>query len=204
MTSEELISFSKQTKFSDNFLREITPEEATKLLGFTNLLSKWTDKMSLVSSSDTDRIVHEHILDCWAAFQFVPRETTYLDIGSGAGLPGVVFAILAPSSKVLLLEPRAKRIEFLKESRRVLGLENIETIESRLEDWSGLKTGVSAVERAVGMEGEIYGLLQDRVEDFTFSAMVSMEWLNPLRDVENHSASYALPNGTIHQVVCFT
>jgi 16S rRNA (guanine(527)-N(7))-methyltransferase RsmG len=210
MNAEELISLSREVKFSDGGRREITPLEAEKLLKFVELLSKWSEKMSLVSSSAAVRIINEHILDCWAAFAFVPRETIYLDIGSGSGLPGIVFSILSPLSKVILLEPRVKRIDFLKESRRVLKLENIETAHTRLEDWKGLEggqtkdTSLAAIERAVGMEAEIYRLLKAKVASFSFSTMVSMTWSNPLSNTTHTASSYKLPNGNTHQVVCFT
>lgn len=210
MNVEELISLSSQVKFSDGGRREVSPLEAGKLLEFVELLSKWSEKMSLVSSSDAGRIINEHILDCWAAFAIVPRETIYLDIGSGSGLPGVVFSILAPESRVILLEPRVKRVDFLKETRRVLKLENIETAHTRLEDWKGLDgeqtkaNSLAAIERAVGMEAEIYRLLKAKVASFSFSTMVSMTWNNPLSKTTHTASSYKLPNGNTHQVVCFT
>ena len=210
MNAAELISLSRAVRFSDGMKREIAVLEAEKLLEFVEILSKWSKKMSLVSSSDTERIINEHILDCWAAFAFVPRETIYLDIGSGSGLPGVIFSILAPASTVILLEPRAKRIDFLKEARRSLKLENIETAHTRLEDWRGLEgrereqITLAAIERAVGMEAEIYNLLKTKVTRFSFSTMVSMTWNNPLGHFLHTAFFYKLPNGNAHQVVCFT
>ena len=171
---------------------------------FVEILSKWSEKMSLVSSSDTTRIINEHILDCWAAFAFVPRETTYLDIGSGSGLPGIVFSILAPEKKVILLEPRVKRIDFLKEARRLLKLENIETVHARLEDWNWVGDKVAAVERAVGMEAELYRQLTLNIVNFSFSTMVSKGWDNPLSEHSYTASSYKLPNGVEHQLICFT
>jgi len=204
VSPEELNKLSRQVSFSDGGRDEVSLLQANKFLEFVELLSKWSQKMSLVSSPDPERIINEHIIDCWAAFRFVPRETIYLDIGSGSGLPGVVFSILAPESRVILLEPRVKRIDFLKEARRVLKLENIETAHSRLEDWQGEEGKVSAVERAVGMELEIYRQLRAKLNNFSFSAMVSMSWSNPIPSAPHFSGSYKLPNGNTHQVVCFT
>lgn len=210
MNPEELIELAKKVKFSNKTNRLLKHTEAVKLLEFVELLSKWSEKMSLVSSSDPGRILNEHILDCWAAFALVPRETIYLDIGSGSGLPGVVFSILAPESRVILLEPRVKRIDFLKEVRRVLKLENIETAHTRLEDWKGIEgdkaaeQSVASIERAVGMEVEIYRLLKTKLTRFSFSTMVSMNWNSPLLNMPHSNSSYELPNGNIHQVVCFT
>jgi len=210
MNPEELVSLSRLVKFSDDVIRFLEIKEAAKLLDYVEILSKWSEKMSLVSSSDSTRIINEHILDCWAAFAFVPRGTIYLDIGSGSGLPGIVFSILATSSTVILVEPRAKRVDFLKEARRVLRLPNLEIVHSRLEDWSPAgeikdnKMGVSAVERAVGMEAEIYRELKAKFDKFTLSTMVSKDWPNPLSEIPYSSSAYKLINGAEHQLVCFT
>jgi 16S rRNA (guanine(527)-N(7))-methyltransferase RsmG len=204
--SEELISKSRAVSFSDGVQREIAENFSTKLLGYVELLSKWTQKMSLVSSPDKARIIDEHIIDCWAAAQIVPRETFYLDIGSGAGLPGVVIAILNPESRVILLEPRSKRVEFLKEVRRGLKLENVDVVMGRLEDWECEDNigRVSAVERAVGMEGEIFSLLKGKLEDFSLSLMVAEGWNNTVSSAESWEQTYKLENGTRHVVKCFT
>lgn len=151
-----------------------------KLKAYAELLSKWNEKMDLVSSSEISRIYAEHIMDSVAAFGCieVSRETPILDIGSGAGLPGVVFAILAPEIKLILLEPRDKRVTFLKECRRELKLENVEVVHGRLEDFKSERP-VHGVQRAVGREVENAKLLGEIAPNSKLSFIVSTSWELP-------------------------
>jgi len=204
-TPTELCRLAGEVRFSTRQQLTLTEAQAGLLLGYVDMLALWSQKMSLVSSADPRRIINEHILDSAAAFQIVPRETFYLDIGSGAGLPGVVFAILEPEARVVLLEPRQKRVEFLKEVKRRLGLENVSVLGMRLEDWTSAESGCVAVQRAVGDESRHFQILKWQIPSAVFAPLVSMTWQNkaPLGELLRDD-SYTLPNGAEHHVPCFT
>jgi len=218
MNLSELLSIAKKVRVSGVEIQELSSEVGGLLLKYAELLSKWTKRMDLVSSPDINRIVTEHILDSVAAFQSVSRETLpegipFLDIGSGAGLPGVVFAILAPERNTYLVEPRAKRVDFLKECRRALKLDNrVSIICKRLEELniSDIPTGpVHAIERAVGMESEIYQTIGKRHPGSFCSYLVSKNWVAP-RELEDNivaSTDYSVEEsraGVVVTVKCFT
>ena len=79
-----------------------------------------------------------------------------MDVGSGAGLPGVVFALLKPESRFYLCEPRQKRQIFLREVLKSVGLNNVELVHSRLEEVTGEYDLVCS--RALGMQEQFLGL----------------------------------------------
>jgi 16S rRNA (guanine527-N7)-methyltransferase len=109
---------------------------------YAELVAEWGKKMNLVSDPEIRSIKAQHVDDCVRAYQCLTAnlgaetvvELPIVDIGSGAGFPGVVWAILDPTTKTFLIEPREKRVTFLRHIAAKLQLKNIEVICSRFED----------------------------------------------------------------------
>jgi 16S rRNA (guanine527-N7)-methyltransferase len=78
----------------------------------------------LIGPRETERLWDRHLLNCAAVSELLPERGVLVDIGSGAGLPGVVLALLRPSLEVILLEPLLRRSVFLEECIAELGLSN--------------------------------------------------------------------------------
>ena len=98
------------------------------------LLLDWAARINLTGARTAEEIVDDHLADALAVVSAVPaRARSLIDVGSGAGLPGVVVSILRPELECTLLEPRAKRWAFLREVRRALGLEHLTPLQERLE-----------------------------------------------------------------------
>lgn len=98
------------------------------------LLRRENGRQNLVSTSSLDAVWQRHIVDSAQLLRFVPRETTpWLDLGTGAGFPGLVIAALRPMTEVILVESRARRIEWLERARRALELGSVSVAGSRLE-----------------------------------------------------------------------
>jgi 16S rRNA (guanine527-N7)-methyltransferase len=98
-------------------------------------LQKWNRRINLVAKAPEEVLIESHFLD---SLTLVPLVTNcpppgLMDIGSGAGFPGLVLKITCPKLKVTLVEPRQKRASFLRQSIRILGLQEIEVLETRLE-----------------------------------------------------------------------
>jgi 16S rRNA (guanine527-N7)-methyltransferase len=79
----------------------------------------------------------------------IPPRASVIDLGSGGGLPGIVLALLLPRARLTLLEPLARRVEFLTECVGLLGLENVDVMRGRAEDMSGELSGDVVTARAV-------------------------------------------------------
>lgn len=103
------------------------------LLAFLVQLERWNRAYNLTAVRDPEQMVPRHLLD---SLSIVPlmHGHTLLDVGSGAGLPGLVLAIARPHSQVTLLDPSLKRTRFLVHVIRELGLDNVSVVRERLED----------------------------------------------------------------------
>ena len=110
----------------------VSSEQIEKLLAYAALVTKWGRVHNLTAAADSASFVDEHIVDCMGTIPHV-RGPRLLDIGSGAGLPGIVLAILRPELKLSLLERRAKRARFLTQARIALQLDNVEVAATPVE-----------------------------------------------------------------------
>ena len=110
---------------------ENIPQIISKLLIYKELLMKWNNSFNLTSVKNTEIVTH-HFLDCLAVIPFI-KSSTLLDVGTGAGLPGIVIAIVNPDIKVSLIDKVGKKITFIKRIIAELEIKNIETYHDRVE-----------------------------------------------------------------------
>ena len=101
---------------------------------YIGLLQQWNEKMNLTAITDPEEVYEKHFLDCLTPLAYCGLKGSVADIGSGAGFPGLVFAIACPQMQVSLVEPLGKRCTFLREAARELGLTNVTVINERAED----------------------------------------------------------------------
>lgn len=107
----------------------------SRLEKYADLLVEWNQKINLTAILDPEGIAVKHFLDCIEIFKYVdiPEGSSVIDIGTGAGFPGVVMKIVRPDIKLTLMDSLNKRVAFLQELCSALGLE-VECIHSRAED----------------------------------------------------------------------
>ena len=100
------------------------------------LLQEWNEKVNLTTIIEDEEVIKKHFIDCIKAFKSKPiREAkTVIDVGTGAGFPGIPIAIMNPKTKVTLLDSLNKRVNFLNTVVNELGLTNVTTIHARAED----------------------------------------------------------------------
>jgi 16S rRNA (guanine527-N7)-methyltransferase len=114
---------------------EVSTDGLRRLARFESLLRERAVPLGLVAESDSDRLRERHVLDCLRAVTAVRgTDTLAYDIGSGAGLPGLVVAVARPSLEVRLIEPRRSRVAFLELAIERLGLSNASILEHKVED----------------------------------------------------------------------
>jgi 16S rRNA (guanine527-N7)-methyltransferase len=112
----------------------------------------------LIGPAETDRIWERHLLNCAAVAHLLPARCSLVDVGSGAGLPGVVLAMLTPHARVTLVEPLARRVDFLTETIAELGLTNADVVRARAEDLAGQMSADVVTARAVAPLDKLAGL----------------------------------------------
>lgn len=131
----EFIEFSNKLNKYLNILNIETNEQKLKqFYDYMNILLEWNEKMNLTAIIDQDEIILKHFVDCGTALKYIEKNKTVLDLGTGAGFPGIPLKILNNEINVTLVDSLNKRINFLNEVIKELKLENITTMHSRAED----------------------------------------------------------------------
>ncbi len=131
-------------------LREAQVEQ---LEGYLTLLEKWNRVYNLTAIRERDRMVSHHVLDSLSILPHV-RGPRVLDVGSGAGLPGVPLAIAQPQLAVTLLDANHKKAAFLRQVIAELGLANAAVCAERVESWQTQARFDTIVSRAFAELGE--------------------------------------------------
>lgn len=134
MTSEALRS--KLQKGLTEISLELSSNQIDQLLEYLDLMNRWNKKINLTAISDPAEQITKHLLDSFSIYPFIEElnATPILDVGSGAGLPGIPLAIAQPDRQWHLLDNSTKRISFLRVVITQLGLKNVELINSRVEE----------------------------------------------------------------------
>lgn len=112
----------------------LPPGAAGRLDRFLTLLKKWNRAQNLTAITEPRAMVAGHVLDSLAGLPWV-EGMRVLDVGSGAGLPGIPLAIAVPDREHVLLDSRRKRVQFLLYAKRELGLDNVSVVEARIEKY---------------------------------------------------------------------
>jgi 16S rRNA (guanine527-N7)-methyltransferase len=116
-------------------LPECDEAAMARLALLVEMLAEENQRQNLVSAASLEQVWLRHIVDSAQLLPHVPRGTSrpWMDLGTGAGFPGLVIAALRPGSEVLMVESRSRRIEWLDRARLAMGLENARVIGQRLE-----------------------------------------------------------------------
>jgi len=119
--------------------RSVTTEQAEQLACYLNCLLRWNKRINLVSGSDWETVLTKLILDSFFLAELLDSlapvsEPRVLDVGAGAGIPGIPYRILRHSGSYVMLEPRGKRHTFLSYVLSLLQLSRTEAVRSRLQD----------------------------------------------------------------------
>ncbi|GIH75308.1 16S rRNA (guanine(527)-N(7))-methyltransferase RsmG [Planobispora longispora] len=126
-----------------------TGEAWSRAEAFAELLAGPGVVRGLLGPREIPRIWDRHLLNCAVVAEAIPADVRLVDIGSGAGLPGLVLAIVRPDISVTLLEPLLRRTVFLEECVETLKLENVEVLRGRAEEFAGRREFDVASARAV-------------------------------------------------------
>ena len=122
-----------------------------KLRRYAELLAASNERARLTGSSDPDVLYSEHISDALAALPWLPESCSFIDVGTGGGLPGLVWSICRPDTRGVLLDSIGKKCRLLGEIITELGCSNVEALNMRSEDFAkkNRETFDTATARAV-------------------------------------------------------
>lgn len=118
----------------DDMAISLPSEAVERLVAYVLLLVKWNRAYNLTAVRDPMEMVTKHLLDSLSILPELPSGSL-LDVGSGAGLPGIPLAIAEPERPVTLLDTNGKKTRFLTQAVTELGLANVKVVQSRVEDY---------------------------------------------------------------------
>src|SRR5918992_4354607 len=158
---------SRETPSTPDAARGAFPSDRLQLAErFAEILATDGVVRGLIGPREAPRLWERHLLNCAALGEAIPRDSTVCDIGSGAGLPGLVLAIARPDLEIELVEPLLRRTTFLSEVVAELGLDRVTVTRARAEALHGQRRFGVVTSRAVAPLGRL------------------IEWSMPLVDPE--------------------
>lgn len=116
---------------------ELLGARAARLAPYAELLARAGTEHGLLGPREVARLWERHLLNCAAVADALPVGCDVVDIGSGAGLPGLVWAVVRPDVRVVLVEPLLRRSTFLTAAVDTLGLTNVRVVRARAEGLAG-------------------------------------------------------------------
>ena len=158
--SEELKIKAKQIEI------ELTKEQIEKYYNYMDLLLEWNGKINLTAIIDPKEIILKHFVDSLTIAKYIKDDEKLIDVGTGAGFPGIPLSIVKENTDIVLLDSLNKRINFLEEIKQNLKLKNITTIHGRAEEFGKNKN-----------EREKYDIATSRA---VASLNILLEYLLPL------------------------
>ncbi len=142
---------------------ELAPEQQRRLCDYLALLQKWNRAYNLTAVRDPAELVPRHLLDSLAVLPFL-QGARVLDVGTGAGLPGIPLAVARPDVAFTLLDSNGKKIRFVQQAKLELGLENVEVTQARAEAYRPEHRYPTVVARAFAALPQIWGWVSHLLE----------------------------------------
>ena len=178
---------------------------AKKFVIYMELLREWNERMNLTAITDEEGILVKHFFDSCSISEFVDNNSKIIDIGTGAGFPGLPLKIVNDTLNLTLVDSLNKRINFLNEVKNKLGLKNVETVHGRAED-VGIDNKYRekydfAVSRAVAELRILVEYLLPLVK--VGGKVIAMKGPNIDEEVENSKKAVKLLGGEIERIESF-
>ena len=131
----EFNEFYKELNFGlEEINLSVSTEQGKKFYEYTNLLLEWNKKINLTSITNVKDIIVKHYIDSLTVSSLIKDNSKIIDVGTGAGFPGIPLAIFRKDLNITLIDSLNKRIMFLEEIKNKLELSNVKIVHSRAED----------------------------------------------------------------------
>ena len=126
--------YKKLKSYGEKINIEICEEESNKLYMYMNLMLEWNKKINLTSITDEEDIIIKHFVDSLSINKYLSKNKNVMDVGTGAGFPGIPLKIFNEDIEFILVDSLNKRINFLEEVKQALNINKLELVHSRIED----------------------------------------------------------------------
>jgi 16S rRNA (guanine527-N7)-methyltransferase len=170
----------------------LTETQFDLLLAYLVMIQKWNKAYNLVGTSNADELVQKHLLDSLSLVPHI-KKSPVLDVGSGAGLPGIPLAISLPDISFTLLDSNGKKARFMRQVVMDLKLTNVEIVQSRVENYHPSVAPKTVLSRAFAPVHKALGILatvcapQGQVQIMLGTQPSELSVLDEVYHVEIHS-----------------
>lgn len=170
----------------------LSSEQASKIIDYVLLLNKWNKAYNLTAVRDPWQMLVRHVMDCLVVLPYLNGQSV-LDVGTGAGLPGILLAIARPDIRFTLLDSNHKKIRFVRQASIELGLSNIEEACTRIEQWVKNEYHDIVISRAYSDLEQFYQQTQHLIKK-TGRLLAMKGQLQPaeLHFLQNHPVNYSI------------
>lgn len=166
----------------------LTDDQQIKLQRYVGLLDKWNKVYNLTSVRDPNEMVSRHILDSLTILPYLEGDSL-LDVGTGAGLPGIPVAIAFPNIAVTLLDTNSKKTRFLQQVKAELNLDNVTVVHARVEE-ADLPKFAMVTARAFATIEDIIALTGRHCDDA--GSLLLMKGVRPDDEIETIGSGFKL------------
>lgn len=166
---------------ADRLGLDLTPVAVENLLAFMGLLKEWSGTYNLVAPREREFLLTRHLLDSLSIAPWL-QAGSLLDVGTGAGLPGVPLAIIKPEIEVTLIDSAGKKVRFIRHVGRTLKLGNIHPLHQRVEDLTGAGAFANITSRAFASLREFVEAVRPCADQST--RLLAMKGVYPRQELE--------------------
>lgn len=197
----EIQEFSQKLQEKSKLINiELEENQIEKFYNYMNLLLEWNEKINLTAITEPNEVILKHFIDSATIIKYIENNMSIVDVGTGAGFPGIPLNIIKNNAKYTLVDSLNKRINFLNEVIEKLGLQNINTVHSRIEDFAknNKEKFDVATSRAVASLNVLLEYLLPLVK--VGGICICMKGSNAKEEIENASKALEILGGKIEKI----
>ena len=180
-----------------NLAQPLDDKQQSKLIKYVELLDKWNKTYNLTAVRKPEQMVTRHLLDSLSICPYL-RGKRVLDVGTGAGLPGIPLAVVFPDRQFTLLDSNNKKTRFVVQAVSELELPNVGVVQSRVEEFESEELFDTIITRA-------YSAIEDMVAQTSHllapdGVFLAMKGVSPVAEIDELSSSYYIKESHVINV----
>jgi len=180
-----------------NMVRPLDDKQQSSLIKYVELLNKWNKAYNLTAVRKPEQMVTRHLLDSLSICPYL-RGKSLLDVGTGAGLPGIPLAIVFPERQFTLLDSNNKKTRFVVQAVSELELLNVDVVQSRVEEFESDVLFDTIITRAYSTIGDMIGQTAHLLA--AEGVFLAMKGINPIAEIDELPSDYVIEQSHVVNV----